>query len=186
MTPRLIALTGRAGSGKSTVAEYLSRNFGYRRTRFAGPLKDMLRALYASSGMEPDEIERRIEGDLKETHDPLLCGQTPRHAMQTLGTEWRELIGRELWSNMWRASVENGHSTVEDCRFEHEYAAVKELGGIVVQIDRHGTGPELSHASEAGLPAHCPPDFVIDNSGSMDELKVQVGRMLYLLDSEAA
>ena len=39
-------MTGRAGAGKSTVAAAMAQRFGYKRTRFAGPLKNMLRSLY--------------------------------------------------------------------------------------------------------------------------------------------
>ena len=176
--PRLIAFTGRAGSGKSTASEYLARNFGYKRTRFAGPLKAMIRALYATAGLSEREIERRVEGDLKETPDPLLQGKTPRHAMQTLGTEWRDMIGRDLWTALWRESVASGYCVVEDCRFDHEANAIKELGGIIVHINR-GEASEPSHVSERGLSIE--PDWVIDNSGDLSALHVEIGRMLYVL-----
>lgn len=175
----LIALTGFAGSGKSTVAEYLHSNFSYKRTRFAAPLKAMISGLYASIGLRESEISRRIEGDLKEVPDPLLSGRTPRHAMQTLGTEWRDLMDRNLWTALWQSQV-SSRCTVEDCRFEHEYRAVKEMGGIVVLVDRGGTGG--GHASELGLPAHCPPDYVLDNTGDMDALAVSIGRFLFECD----
>lgn len=41
----VIGLTGLAGSGKSTVANYLVREHGYTRLSFAGPVRDMLRAI---------------------------------------------------------------------------------------------------------------------------------------------
>lgn len=179
--PRLIALTGLAGSGKSTVAGILSEGFGYRRTRFAGPLKSMLRSLFASAGLDSVQIERRIEGDLKEMPDDLICRKTPRFAMQTLGTEWRELIGTDLWTGIWRAGAADGLCTVEDCRFEHEYQAVKDMGGIVVHIHR-GAGIGSTHASENGLPGHCPADYVIINDASIADLHIAVRRMLYTLE----
>ena len=40
----IIELGGRAGSCKSTVAAHLAAR-GYKRVRFADPLKDMMRAL---------------------------------------------------------------------------------------------------------------------------------------------
>jgi len=148
---RIIAFTGRAGSGKSTAAAYLE-TLGYTRTRFAGPLKSMLRALYASIGLAEEDIHRRIEGDLKEVPDPLLGGRSPRHAMQTLGTEWgRDLIAPELWVDLWRARVADGAKyVVEDCRFANEATAVAEAGGFIVRItcpwDGSASGAE--HSSE--------------------------------------
>lgn len=54
----IIVLTGRAGAGKTTVANYLVSELGYARVRFAGPLKAMAKAL----GLNDDEID----GHLKE------------------------------------------------------------------------------------------------------------------------
>lgn len=177
----IIALSGPAGCGKSTVAEYLSENFGFRRVRFAGPLKEMLRALYRSAGLEEDAIEARIEGPLKEIPDTLLCGRTPRHAMQTLGTEWRDLINRDLWSRIWLSSAMQGPCVVEDMRFEHEYDVVKAHGGIVVRIDRPGMKKSHAHSSEAGLPERCIFDYEIVNSGSLEDLFERAREALYVL-----
>ncbi len=47
--------------------------------------------------------EDKIEGSLKAKPCSLLAGKTPRHAMQTLGTEWgRNCIGDGFWINLWR------------------------------------------------------------------------------------
>ena len=60
----------------------------------------MLRKLLACPGADAGMIRRMIDGDLKEAPTPLFEGRTPRHAMQTLGTEWgRDRIGRDLRAN---------------------------------------------------------------------------------------
>ena len=154
---RLIALTGPAGCGKSTAAAVLEAE-GWVRLRFAWPLKAMLAAFYDVTGVPPEEAARRIEGDLKEKRDWHLCGETPRHAMQTLGTEWgRACMGRDFWVHAWRlaaiGALEAGDRVVvEDCRFANEAAAVRALGGRVVGLHRPGLAPHPSgHASEAGV-----------------------------------
>ena len=87
---RLIAFCGYMGSGKSFAADYLIEKYGYTRVKFAGPLKDMLHTM----GLTEEEIE----GGDKDKPSDLLCGRTPRWAMQSLGTEWgRECIGENLW-----------------------------------------------------------------------------------------
>jgi hypothetical protein len=162
---RLVGISGYAGSGKTTAADHLISYHRFERVKFAGPLKDMLRAL----GLR----EREIEGDLKEVPCMLLGGRTPRHAMITLGTEWgRDMIHPDLWTRLALFKAESilnrGVSVViDDLRFINEYEALKAAGGTVLRISRPGVGPLSSHLSESfGFP----PDHVIENSGSLDDL----------------
>ena len=158
---RLIGFAGRAGCGKSYAARALVERAGFERVRFAGPLKDMLRVL----GLGDDEIE----GHLKETPSALLCGQTPRKAMVTLGTEWgRDLIGPSLWIDAWARRADGvlsagGAVVVDDVRFPNEVAQIRARGGRVVWIDGGGAYPPANHVSEALDPAIC--DRVIYNAG---------------------
>jgi hypothetical protein len=171
--PPVIGLSGAAGAGKSTLAALLASRCGYERLRFASPLKAMARGFYASLGMPDDEIERRIEGDLKELPDPALFGETPRRMMQTLGTEWgRQCMGEDFWTMTASvAACRKLHAGLpvvfEDCRFENEAATVRALGGIVVRIDRPSAGGLASgHVSESGVE----PDLTIMNDGTPDDL----------------
>lgn len=154
MTGRLIAFTGPIGCGKTTAASALCGE-GWTRVKFADPIKNMLRAFYVSCGItNADHVEARIEGDMKEAPDPLLRWQTPRYAMQTLGTEWgRGCIAEDLWLSAWRhragAILAQGRDVVaDDCRFGNEADAVRELGGQVVQILGRDALRRGEHASE--------------------------------------
>lgn len=168
---RLIALTGPAGSGKSTAAAALAEQ-GWTRTRFAAPLKAMLAALYAEAGLDAKAVALRIEGGLKEAPCPILAGRTPRHAMQTLGTEWgREMIAPALWVRLWerraRALLDAGvRMVVEDVRFDDEADAVRSLGGLVVALERPRLAWSGAHVSEAGVAA----DVAVVNACAPEEL----------------
>lgn len=164
--PKLVALTGLAGCGKSTAADYLIRAHGFVRVKFSGPLKDMLRAIGLT--------DRHIEGDLKEEPCALLCGQTPRYAMQTLGTEWgRDTIDPALWQHLWHERAadvldQGGRVVVDDCRFPNEAGAVRALGGTVVLLEGRATGiATSSHSSEAGAGE---PDYTMSNASTVEEL----------------
>ncbi|MEM8575509.1 MAG: deoxynucleotide monophosphate kinase [Pseudomonadota bacterium] len=131
----IIGLTGRAGSGKSECAHFLQRRYGLEICKFAAPLKSMLYALGLNA--------REIEGDLKQEPCNLLGGKTPRHAMQTLGTEWgRDLIDSDLWTNAWLRGLPSDRSAVaDDVRFPNEAALVRRLGGKVIEIVRPDLEP---------------------------------------------
>ncbi|MBB2818960.1 UNVERIFIED_ORG: hypothetical protein GGD59_002205 [Rhizobium esperanzae] len=162
--PPVVAFTGVAGSGKSTATRYLVDRHGYTLVKFAGPLKDMMRAI----GLGEDDIE----GSDKELSNSLLCGKSPRHAMQTLGTQWgRDCIGEDFWINLWKDTAERtiahgGRVVTDDCRFPNEAQAIRRLGGDIFKIEGRG-GIAGSHVSERGCGDH---DLVIANGGELDEL----------------
>lgn len=166
----IIGVTGLAGSGKSTAAEYMELAHGYRRARFAGPLKNALRRMLRDALVDVHMIERMIEGDLKEVPHSALLGKTPRHAMQTLGTEWgRNCIGDTFWVNLMRYRLEQGRgerTVIEDVRFQNEADMIRSMGGKIIRITGRG-GIAGSHPSEAGVE----PDMTCYNDGSIMDLR---------------
>lgn len=156
-TPRAIGLAGKAGVGKSSVARALVEFLPEVEILGLGePIKVMLRAYYEfSTALCSEEIEARLNGSLKETPCRYLQGRTPRHAMQTLGTEWgREILDPALWVAAWRrraqSRVNRGLVPVNDSvRFLNEIGVVRELGGVVVLLtDRDGMHDVGAHISE--------------------------------------
>lgn len=175
-TPQtLIALHGVAGSGKSLASDHLWNGHGFATTKFAGPLKGMLRMLLIINGVKTTgEIDRYIEGDLKEVPSDYFGGKTPRYLMQTLGTEWgRELIADDLWLSTWKNGVQSmGEDSVvvDDCRFENEATLVRSMGGRVIHIKRPDPDRDPGvHSSEVELEVK-PQDLVIWNTGTKQEL----------------
>lgn len=170
MKPLVIGLAGRVGSGKTTAARHLVEAHGYRRTRFAEPLKAMLRAMGLT--------EEHVDGALKEVPCALLGGHTPRYAMQTLGTEWgRQMLSPTIWTEAWGALLDReglglpGFPVVaDDCRFQTEAAAVRARGGVVIRIARPGVdAAPVVHASEI---LDFEPDVTIENvEGDPDALR---------------
>lgn len=174
---RTIGFCGPAGAGKSTAAWRLVQRWRFTRVRFAGPLKAMMLAL----GLDPEQVD----GGLKEVPTPLLCGRTPRQAMQWLGTEWgRDLIGESLWIAAWQAAVERvplqkpwrdraNLIVADDVRFANEAAAIRDRGGLVVRIERHGAG-SMSGGEHASERREFAPDMVVQNSAELAAFHAEI------------
>jgi hypothetical protein len=179
--PIVVAFTGKRGSGKSEAARVLVSKLGFRELKFADPLKNMLRAMYATCGVDAETVERKLEGDLKEVPCDWLMGKTPRFAMQTLGTEWRDMINTQLWSEMFKKAVLSGNLgeriVCSDYRFKHEGAILDELGAVKYRIVRptaNAVSDEASkHASETEID-NIPTDFDIINDRDIGDLQVAV------------
>lgn len=170
----IIGIAGEAGSGKGTAAEVLIGK-GYTRGKFANALKDMLRALLRYRGLSPIEVERCIEGDLKELPHPALNGKSPRHAMQTLGAWGRNDIEEDFWVDTeLEAQAGAKNLLFDDLRHDNEEAAIVAAGGLVLQIIGRGGIPG-NHFSESFQPAEGIAT-VIDNSGTIEEFREKVDR----------
>lgn len=162
--PKVVAFVGPIGCGKTTATHFLE-HLGYRKVSFADPLKQMLSSLGLTTG--------QLWGSEKETEAHILCGRTPRHAMQTLGTEWgRQLIHPDLWVRAWQFRCqEHQLVTVDDLRFPNELAAVRSMNGVVVKIIRPGVQHDPSHESEAHTLRH---DCEVFNAGTLDHFRRNV------------
>lgn len=177
----LIGITGAKGSGKDTLGNFF-RNRNFFLVKNAEPLKNMLRSLYRDTGLDQETIERKIEGDLKEVPCDILCGKTPRFAMQTIGTEWRDMIGTTLWSRISAAKaagfLKDGTPVVcTDIRFQHEADSIRDLGGYLIRVIRPGTGEDDEHSSETEM-RNLEVDYIVSNLTSITDLQNQGKRIL--------
>lgn len=146
---KLVAFTGKAGSGKDTAAAVFTAR-GWKQVRFADILKDMVCTML---GITREQLEDR---DYKEAILPVI-GKSPRYIMQTIGTDWgRNMVHRDLWTLLTRQRIEAllaaGHGVVmSDCRFDNEAELIRNMGGQVALIDRPEAEQVCAHASEAGI-----------------------------------
>lgn len=187
----LIGLTGKARSGKDTVGDFIKGDMSARgydtvlHYSFAAPLKQGLQTMFGWT-------EDHTDGDLKEAVDEHL-GVTPRFAMQSLGTDWaRNMINQNTWviiakkriSEAWRRGE---HVLITDVRFDNEAQAIRELGGVVIHIERPGQEEIQSnqHASEAGV-TYKVGDLMLINDKGLKDLQAKVISTMDLLDSEGA
>ena len=182
MTPRLIGLAGRAGSGKSTIARLLCEQHAFVEIALADPIKRALAAML--------DLPRAYLDDpaTKETPIAWLRNTTPRRLIQTLGTGWgRQIIADDLWLILAQrrigrltAQAERQHIAgivISDLRFANEADLVRALGGTVWHIVRPAP-PVEAHSSEAGITAQ-PGDRTCDNTGDIDQLETTLDHLLH-------
>lgn len=147
--PPVIGFCGPAGHGKTTAALFVVASCpDFYRISFADPIRQMLQAL----GLSAADLSTG-----KQQPHPLLGGKTPRHAMQTLGTEWgRHAIDPEIWLRCARERAlaiicAGGRVVFDDVRFDNEAQTIRGLGGIVVGVRRPSAPLLVGHSSEAGV-----------------------------------
>ena len=185
--PLLIGLTGLAGSGKSTCADYLIERGAFMRVKLAEPLKKMLRNLLRFQGVGEQEIAAMIEGELKECPTPFLNGITPRYAMQTLGTEWgRGCVHPTFWTDIAARQIERYMQdgwdvVVDDVRFPNEAEMIRRLGGRVARvIGRRSDLPGIGHNSENALPVSLV-NNTINNRGPFEDAQQDIDSIVRVM-----
>ena len=165
---RIVALTGRKGSGKSTAANYIQDtltryDIEVIRYSFAEPLKKACKVMFGGSdaywyGAMKEDTLKKWGVELGEAFS------TPRRILQTVGTElFRQHVHEQFWVLVADAFYDDyirnygvrSCVVIDDCRFDNEAAWVREMGGKVyafhnvsrrIQADAAST-----HASEAGV-----------------------------------
>ena len=160
-TAMIISVTGFIGSGKDTVANYLTTNHGFKKESFAGSLKDAVAHVF---GWDRELLEgsSTYSREWREQVDPWwskrlnMPNLSPRHVLQQWGTE---VCRNEFHDDIWIASLENkliyakDNIVITDCRFPNELAAIKRLSGITIRVNR-GEKPKWyddAVAANAGL-----------------------------------
>ena len=204
----IIGVCGFIGSGKDTIADYLTNFHEFRRESFANSLKDAVAQVF---GWDRTMLEGRTKSarEWREQVDPWWAERlnmpnlTPRWVLQYWGTE---VCRKAFHDDIWIASLENKlrNSTddivISDCRFPNEIKSIKDAGGIVIRVVR---GPEPDwyqvaeyanegqeifkqklkelgiHASETAW-VGTKFDFVLDNNETIDDLYTQVKSVIGL------
>lgn len=185
----LIALIGKKGSGKDTVADYIVEKYGFYKYQFAKPLKDICKILFNFS-------DEQLFGDQKEIIDER-WNITPRQAFQIIGTEifqykfpellpeFQKKIDKNLWvkiaENFIVSNINYGNIVISDLRFQHEYEMLKKFDVKIIKIDRSILNNEIDcHISENDF-KFINTDYVIYNE-TLDQLYIYIDLCINMLN----
>ena len=155
----IIGLTGKARSGKTTMADYLCKEHGFIKINFKDALvqemKENFPDLLKEIGYTVDMFNQYATGigestpvsELFDTKPPLM-----RALMQNYGTDVRRKDDDKYWVQKWAdkvgRTVEETNVVVDDCRFLNEADAVKLMGGEIVKVKRTDIIDTGNHQSE--------------------------------------
>ena len=191
----IISISGRIGSGKDTVAniiEQVSPSNNWQIKKFAGKLKDIAELL---TGIPKIHFE---DQEFKKTSMAPEWNMTYRDFLQRIGTEaMRNGLHENVWVNAlfsdYKATTiavgSNEFDITEkdvlpnwlitDTRFPNELEAVKQHNGITIKVIRDsGNTVGTLHSSETALDHYTNWDYVINNNGSIEDLKAQIFSIL--------
>lgn len=181
----LLALMGKARSGKDTFAEILAEEiFNSVKKRFvlmayAHELKKKVQRDfdlgYKQLWGDEKEIPDRRYPKYKEGNDIFW---TPREIMQNYGEFYRS-IDYNFWvKELFRVIDEKEYSNViiTDVRHPNEADPIVDRGGLVIKITSNRDNIEQihgsTHISETAMDDYDKIDFYVTNDGSIDDLRI--------------
>lgn len=156
----IIGISGRAGAGKTTLAENLIRRFHDSNIDhitlidFADPVRKIA-AEFLPREWKLHPCDLRNE-EIKRLAFP--SGKTVRQLLQVIGTDVGRTFDPDIWLKKYEEEINSLPDpyivVTADVRFLNEVTQIKKLGGIVIRLLRNPYN--LSHASEHDL------DFVVE------------------------
>lgn len=172
---KIIAISGKATSGKTTAARWLQERLGgptkAQIISFATPLKEKALAdfgdVITSEDITKNKTKKIVLGG-RET--------TVRQLLIDLGMLYRA-IDKDFWCRKGCALADTAvlhgmHAIIDDMRFPNEYNMLRDMGALLVRVERPGI-PTIDDESEWALDNHGF-DLRVTNDGSVDDLGLAV------------
>jgi hypothetical protein len=166
----LIAFGYKRRTGKDTASDILVRDYGFTKLGFAAPIRTALETMFGFT-------YEQIYGSEKEVVDEHL-GFTPRRAAQVLGDAVRDNLAEDAFTRILEKRIPgNTDIVIHDIRTISEARWVADNDGALCLMKRD-TEDNDSHKTETQLDDFEDWDFVIDNNGSMEDLRIRLDEIM--------
>lgn len=167
-----IGISGKMGSGKTTLANDIIKHFfemPFRYLNFADALREKIWQDFSLErlGFMPHDLVKPNVKEINLSHD-----KTVRQALQMIGQAYRD-IDEDYWvsqyQNMFILGWEEGLVTVtSDVRYLNEVKCIEEMDGIVLRLTRQVNNDQ--HESETALDNWAwKPEQFIDNQDMTED-----------------
>jgi len=186
----IIGVSGKARAGKDVLAEFVIEAFKSEYSRefhhiaFATELKNMCKFQFALDddqlwGDKKEIADNRFPRDKwKHLDGGTMIYWTPREIMQEVGAFYRK-IKHDFWIitlRKWMEELERRGCKdyiITDARHVNEAEFIKKKQGFFIKIIREAENKihGVDHESETGLDAYEDFDMIIENNGSLADLK---------------
>ena len=169
----LLGISGKIGSGKDVIGEYLKDNYDFKIVKFATLIKEISAKLTNT----PYDLHFSQEGKSMYLTD---WGMTVREFQQRLGTDaMREGLHKDCWVIATLSRYVKGNKwVVTDVRFKNEVESILNREGKIIRVERlNNPYAQSNHISETELDSY---NFkeVVQNSGSLSDLYKKIDTLL--------
>ena len=188
----IVGLLGFIGSGKGTAGDIL-KDLGFTPLSFAKGVKDVAAEMFGWPRhlLEGDTDASRKWREQPDKFWSKEFGKefTPRLALQLMGTEvGRDIFHQDFWViKMKKYIMENPEQNfvITDVRFRNEMQFVHDHGGILIEIQRGITPHWYGIASKANRGDNAAENFMLERSGVHEsEWRWIGGSIDHVIDNE--
>ena len=134
--PKIIGISGKIGSGKDTIGEYLREKYGFKIESFALNVRKVCSIL---TGI-PLEIllTREAKGIIVKFGDKSL---TVGELLQIIGNGLRESVAEDIWiTSLFNNLNKYDKVVIPDVRYPNEFREIIRQGGIVIRVEGDPAG----------------------------------------------
>lgn len=187
----LIGLVGVERSGKDTIADFLVKNYGFKKYSLASPIREIGKLMFGWS-------DEQLNGEKKDIIDPETCIK-PRDFLTWFGTDIcqydiynrfpslkEKIPQRTIWANMMgkfiKENIYINPIIITDIRFNHEVDIFQKYGGIILYVSRKEK-ETISQLAKYDLNdiINSRVNYVFDNNSDLESCKQQINILISTL-----
>lgn len=179
----IIGVSGKIGSGKDAVGDYLKK-YGFRTENLAANVRRVCSIL---TGVSYETLLHRESKGIRLYDNTMSMGEL----FQIIGNGLREIVDEDVWlDSLFNNLKSTDLIVITDVRYPNEVKEIERRGGVVIRINGDPIGiresirtgkssdkRDLNAPSETSLDSH-EFNYVIENNGTLEDLHRKVDNII--------